>query len=183
MKIKINPLERSSAHLISSHHHTIFLQPAIKNLLWLLSGEGTIQHKFPCLYCHEQNKLEYMHVYRHTYSYRQIATSIACIQWTAPPQWNIIHWYSGQHRQNGCCMGSGVGKNTVLWQKLWRAVRLNNEGNWSRRSLQQPWWQPVVWLSGLRSQSLCVWHIMKAHHPESNLQLKHKYNFFLNQRV
>lgn len=53
-------------------------------------------------------------------------------QWAAPPQWNIIHWYSGHQRQNGCCIASGVGKNAALWQKLWRAVRLNNVGNSSR---------------------------------------------------
>lgn len=65
--------------------------------------------QFPCMWfpwvAHTQiNECTYTHV----------ATSMACTQWPAthppPPQWNVIHWYSGQHRQK-----AQQKKCNVLW--------------------------------------------------------------------
>lgn len=62
-------------------------------------------------------------------------------------------------------MGSGVvGKDAVLWQKVWRAVRLNNVDGPRKQKpeeSEEPSWQPAVWLSDHKSQylstvSLCL---------------------------
>lgn len=128
---QIKPSGPTCVQLISSSHNVLRRQ--LRNDYGRYATMGLVQDpaRVPLLvFVMSRNKLEYMCADRHT------ATSAACTQWTAPPQWNIIHWYSGQRRQNGCCMGSGVGKNAVLWQKPWRAVRLNNVGNRSQRSPQ-----------------------------------------------